>query len=173
MECRDHRDIGVSRIGPKKQQGRIFGEPHDGATAFATVCGAVMKKTILIVDDEEIITRTLSRLLEKQGYGALIAAKGEEAVGCAQQSHFDLMLCDILMPGKNGVEVARQIQEIRVQQGKGPVPIIFLTGYADETLEKQAQELKPVAYVFKPFDAFQLLTLIHSKLGEGRETGLP
>lgn len=122
-------------------------------------------KKILVIDDEEILTKTFVRLLEKQKYEVLVASRAEDALVMAEEEDFDFMLCDIRMPGRNGVETVQQIREICHQRGKGDIPIIFLTGYADEALEKQAQSLNPVAYIFKPFDTFKLLELIHSKIG--------
>jgi CheY-like chemotaxis protein len=121
-------------------------------------------KKILVVDDEEILTKTFSKMLEKQGFEVLIALRVEDALAMAEEEDFDLILCDIRMPGQNGVATAMQIQELRGQAGKKQIPIIFLTGYADEDLQMQAQELKPLAYLFKPFDTFKLIDLIKREL---------
>jgi CheY-like chemotaxis protein len=61
------------------------------------------------------------------------------------------------MPGQDGVKTIRQIKNLR---GKKEIPVIFMTGHADEDLEKEANSLSPVAYIYKPFDAFKLLDLI-------------
>ncbi len=118
------------------------------------------KSKILVIDDEEILTKTFARLLEKHGYEVFIATHPQDAIALAEEMDFDLILCDIRMPGQNGVETARQI---RAKQDRERIPIIFLTGYADEDQEREAQELKPIAYLIKPFDAFHLLRLIHSQ----------
>ena len=91
------------------------------------------------------------------GYGVLVASRGEDAVIMAEEDDFDLIVCDIRMPGQDGVKTIRQIRSLR---GKKEIPVIFMTGYADETLEKEANLLDPVAYIYKPFDAFKLLDLI-------------
>lgn len=123
-----------------------------------------MKKRILVIDDEELLTRTFARLLERQNYEVLLASRPEEALITAEKEDCDLVLCDIRMPGKNGVETVREIQSARAKQGKKPLPVIFLTGFADPKLEAEAQSLKPVAYIYKPFDTPRLLELIDSNL---------
>jgi len=116
-----------------------------------------MPPKILVIDDEEILTITFVKLLEKAGYSVLVASRGEDAVIMAEEDAFDLILCDIRMPGQNGVATIQQIKNLR---GKKEIPVIFITGYADEVLEKEASRLEPVAYLYKPFDAFKLLDLI-------------
>ena len=123
-----------------------------------------MSQKILVIDDEEILTKTFARLLEKKGYDVLVASRAEDAIAMAEEEDFSLVLCDVRMPGQNGIETAKQIRTLRQSQGKGDIPIIFLTGYADDKLEAEAQKLEPVGYVFKPFDAAHLLDLIHSNL---------
>ena len=116
-----------------------------------------MKKRILVVDDEEILTVTFVKLLETAGYGVLVASRGEDAVVMVEEDDFDLIICDIRMPGQDGVKTIQQIRNLR---GKKEIPVIFVTGYADEVLEKEANRLDPIAYIYKPFDAFKLLDLI-------------
>ncbi len=121
-----------------------------------------MKKKILVIDDEEILTKTFAKLLEKQNYEVLIASRAEDALTMAEEEDFDLILCDIRMPGKNGVETILEIRSLTQSKGRGDIPVIFLTGFADTKLEKEAQTLNPIAYIFKPFDTIKLLELIQS-----------
>lgn len=116
-----------------------------------------MQKKILVIDDEEILTATFVKLLETAGYGVLVASRGEDAVVMAEEDDFDLIICDIRMPGQDGVKTIQQIRNLR---GEKKIPVIFITGYADEILEKEANRLDPVAYIYKPFDAFKLLDII-------------
>ena len=123
-----------------------------------------MKKRILVIDDEEILTKTLARLLERQNYEVLVASRPEEACMMTKGKDFDLILCDIRMPEKNGVETIREIRSLTKSKSKGETPVIFLTGFADVKLEKEAQTLNPIAYIFKPFDTLKLLEVIESTL---------
>lgn len=124
-----------------------------------------MRKRVLVIDDEEILVKTFARLLERVNYDVLVAARPEDAIAMAEEEDFDLVLCDIRMPGKNGVQTIREIRSIGERKGKGSTPVIFLTGYADKKLEEEAQTLNPVAYLFKPFDTAKLLEVVKSALG--------
>jgi CheY-like chemotaxis protein len=114
----------------------------------------------MVIDDEELLTRTFARLLEKKGYEVLVATHSEDALAMAEEEDFDLILCDIRMPGRNGVETIREMRTRLKESGKPEVPTIFLTGFADDQLEEEARTLNPIAYIFKPFDAAQLLNTI-------------
>jgi len=123
-----------------------------------------MPKKILVIDDEEILTITFVKLLEAAGYAVLVASCGEDAVIMAEEDDFDLIICDIRMPGQNGVKTIQKIRSINQNQKTHSTPVIFITGYADEALEKEARKLEPVGYIYKPFDAFELLDLIKKKV---------
>lgn len=122
-------------------------------------------KKILVIDDEEILTKTFARLLEKQGYEVLVASRGEDALAMMEEESFDLILCDVRMPGQNGVTTVKSMADRCRQRGQKIIPVIFLTGYADENLELEARKLNPVAYIHKPFDALKLLEAIKGQLG--------
>jgi CheY-like chemotaxis protein len=62
-----------------------------------------MAKNILIIDDEELITKTLLKLLKNTGYAPTIAKSGAEAVEKVKQTDFDLIISDIRMPGMDGI----------------------------------------------------------------------
>ena len=118
-----------------------------------------MKKIILIIDDEEILTKTFTKLLERQGYEVYTAKKGQDALCMVEAENFDLVICDMRMPGLNGVDTIRQIRAL-----KPGIPVIFMTGFADEKLEEEAKELKPLAYLHKPFDVQEMLGILKQKL---------
>ncbi|MDD5216936.1 MAG: response regulator [Candidatus Omnitrophica bacterium] len=115
------------------------------------------KKKILVIDDEEILTRTFVRLLEKNGYEAFFVKTGADAVEIVKEIDFDLIITDMRMPGMNGYETLKGIREACHEQNKQSPPEIIVTGYADECLEKQVKELRPAVYLYKPFDVKVLL----------------
>lgn len=116
-----------------------------------------MAKSILVVDDEELIIKSLRKLLEKNGYSVLVAKNGQDAMVMAEEEKFDLIVSDIRMPGINGVETIQAIQEnLRKEKGED-VPVVFITGYADEEIRQQAKLLKPAAYIYKPFDITEVV----------------
>ncbi|OGW72134.1 MAG: hypothetical protein A2Y02_03370 [Omnitrophica bacterium GWA2_52_12] len=111
-----------------------------------------MKKIILIVDDEEILIQTISKLLERCGYQTARASTGQDALSMAESEKIDLIICDMRMPGMNGVETVTEIRKLKPE-----MPVVFVTGYADQKIEALAQTLKPLAYIHKPFDIQELL----------------
>lgn len=121
-------------------------------------------KKILVIDDEELITQTLAKALEKSGYEVLIAKTGSDAAVMSEEEDFDLIISDIRMPGLNGVETVRHVVEAMKGMKKKEVPIIFMTGYADEKVEAQARKLSPLAYIYKPFDYIEFLNHVKKAL---------
>jgi len=123
-----------------------------------------MAKRILVVDDEEIIIRSLTKLLEKIGYEVYVAKNGQDALVMVEEEDFDLVIADIRMPGMNGVETIKEILKTIGKKGKALPPFIFITGYADQQVEKETSALKPFAYIYKPFDINKLVEKIKEAL---------
>ena len=123
-----------------------------------------MAKKILVIDDEEILTKSFAMLLEKIGYETYTARNGQDAQILAENENIDLIICDIRMPGENGIETIGAINQIMKQQGRKSVPVVFVTGFANDTLEEEAKKLKPLAYIFKPFDMQELLGIVSQGL---------
>jgi CheY-like chemotaxis protein len=123
-----------------------------------------MAKKILVIDDEELIIKSLSRLLEKNGYEVFVAKNGQDAIIMVEEEDFDLILADIRMPGLNGVETVKNIYKEATEKGQRKIPTIFITGYADEMIEKKAKALNPAAYIYKPFDIQELVDKIKNTL---------
>lgn len=121
-------------------------------------------KKILILDDEELIIRTLAKLLEKSGYDVLVVKNGEDAVAMVEEEEMDLIISDIRMPGLNGLEAMKRVCQEQAQKGKKKIPMIFITGYADPQLEEEARRLSPVDYLYKPFDLPDLMTRVKEAL---------
>jgi CheY-like chemotaxis protein len=124
-----------------------------------------MAKRILIIDDEELIIKSLSRLLEKNGYEVFIAKNGRDALIITEDEQFDLIIADIRMPGMNGVETVNSIYKNLQTRKSQRVPTIFITGFADETMHQKAKELMPVAYIYKPFDISDFIERIKRVIG--------
>jgi two-component system alkaline phosphatase synthesis response regulator PhoP len=102
---------------------------------------------ILIADDEPDIVEIVSYNLRKEGFEVYTAADGNEALQQARQHHPDLIILDIMMPGKTGVEVC---QILRTQPEFAQTLIIFLTAVSDETVQIKGLESGADDYVAKP-----------------------
>ena len=123
-----------------------------------------MEKNILIIDDEEIITRSLKKLLKKEGYLATVVSSGEKAIEEVKNKDFNLIICDVRMPQLDGIETIKRIRSILKEQGRKPIPEIIITGYADEDKYKSAVDLKVADYVYKPFDINDFMEVVKKNL---------
>jgi len=114
---------------------------------------------ILVVDDEAIITMQLEERLNAMGYTvAGMAANGEDAIDKAQRLAPDLVLMDIVMPGKlNGIEAAGAI-------AKMDIPVVFVTSYADDAIIEKAKQVGPYGYIVKPFNELEIKAAIEVAL---------
>jgi len=106
----------------------------------------------------------VKKFLEKNGYTVFLAKNGQDALVMVEEETFDLLIADIRMPGMNGVETVLSINEILKKQNIKKVPVIFITGYADEKIEKMVEEFTPVAYIYKPFDISDLVNKVKEVL---------
>lgn len=115
---------------------------------------------ILVVDDEAIITMQLEERLSSMGYlVAGMAASGEDAIEKARRLHPDIVLMDIVMPGKmNGIEAAEIIS------GELDIPVVFVTSYADDTIIEKAKKVRPYGYIVKPFNELEIKAAIEVAL---------
>jgi len=123
-----------------------------------------MTKRILVIDDEELIIRSLAKLLEKDGYEVFVAKSGQDALVMVEEEKFDLIISDIRMPGMNGVEAIKGIYDVLQEQGVKNPPVIFITGYADKECEEAANALNPIDYIYKPFDISNLVGKVKEAL---------
>jgi len=113
-----------------------------------------MSKRILIVDDEEVIRKFLRIHLTKLGYEVTEAEDGEKAIEKIGGEKFDLIICDVMMPNKNGWEV---VKEVKSTPDLSNIPIILLTAKNDDADMFKGYELGANYYMSKPFTKDQLL----------------
>ncbi len=123
-----------------------------------------MAKRILLVDDEELVIRSVGKLLQKQGYDVLMAISGEEAINTVKKEVIDLVVFDVRMPQMNGIEAIKAIRQHQKKVGLKAIPEILITGYADETMMREAEELKVADCLYKPFDMRDFLNCVKKYL---------
>ncbi|GAC1438354.1 MAG: response regulator transcription factor [Sediminibacterium sp.] len=116
-------------------------------------------KQILIADDEQDILEIVSYNLSKEGYEIYTAKDGNEAIERAKQLHPDLIILDIMMPKKNGVEVC---QILRSQPLFQDTLIIFLTAMSDEASQIKGLETGADDYVNKPISPKVLVSRVNA-----------
>jgi CheY-like chemotaxis protein len=119
------------------------------------------KESILLVEDEPSLRLVYAKMLSRLGYTVLVASDGEEAIGyCVSEKKIDLLLTDVMMPNKGGFELAREVRGIRPR-----LPIVFMSGYTDETLEEAGARVGPgFRHLQKPFDTVTLVAKLKEAL---------
>ncbi|HLP42331.1 MAG TPA: response regulator, partial [Fibrobacteria bacterium] len=128
----------------------------------AAPAGSVPNRgTILVVEDEENIRHMVSSMLTSQGYRVLEAGGAREAdyIHENHEGEIDVLLTDVIMPGRSGREIARDFRRLRPG-----IRIVFMSGYSDEGL-LQGMESSHAVLLEKPFTASELLR----KLAEAEE----
>ncbi|HWI49921.1 MAG TPA: response regulator YycF [Rummeliibacillus sp.] len=117
-----------------------------------------MDKTILVVDDEKPIADILQFNLIKEGYKVVCAYDGDEALEKVEEVKPDLMLLDIMLPKRDGVEVCREVRK------KYDLPIIMLTAKDSEIDKVLGLELGADDYVTKPFSTRELIARVKANM---------
>ncbi|MGH2957563.1 MAG: response regulator [Solirubrobacterales bacterium] len=113
---------------------------------------------ILVVDDEPSVRESVGYALEQEGFDVTLAADGEQAEEQLSDGNFDLLVIDIMMPGKSGLDICREVR------AKSPVPIILLTAKDAEVDKVVGLEVGADDYVTKPFSVRELLGRIRAQL---------
>ena len=116
---------------------------------------------ILIVDDEPNIVMSLEFLMRKNGYQVGIARNGTEALAAIDQTPYDLILLDIMMPDVDGLQVCRQL---RARPDRAGTKVIFLSAKSRETDVRKGYEAGADLYIPKPFSTRQLMEKVRELL---------
>jgi CheY-like chemotaxis protein len=109
-----------------------------------------MSQRVLVVEDDDDARDALALILMSQGYELETAGDGDAAIAKARAFHPDVLICDWLLPGMDGVSVARVIQGIE------PIPVIFVTAHSVPDLRQRARDIRVHAYLPKPIDVGRL-----------------
>ncbi len=119
----------------------------------------VVQSHILVVDDELFFRNLYSDLLRQDQYQVTVCGSGDEAIRLLAEESFDLVLTDMVMPDKDGLDILRA-----VRSGKNPADVILVTGHA--SLESAIDALKSGArdYLVKPFDPAELQHIVRNCL---------
>jgi PAS domain S-box-containing protein len=176
--------LGLSTVsGIVKQAGgsvSLFSEPGRGTSVkvFLPMVGEValpasiettalddrgFGEVILLVEDEEAVRRLVRATLERRGYLVLVASDGPEALQAERQAdRIDLLLTDLVMPQMSGMEVARRVREKRPG-----LPVLFMSGYTDRSLQETEQLPADVEVMQKPFTSTVLAARVRRTLDNG------
>jgi DNA-binding response OmpR family regulator len=114
-----------------------------------------MSQTILIIDDEPNLRKTLAIILQKAGYTVTTAGHADEAHKLLQAGAFDLVFCDIRMPDKDGLTLLEEIRENYTE-----MPIVLLTAHASLDSAIEAVRKGATDYLLKPIDPEDILARV-------------
>lgn len=114
---------------------------------------------VLVVDDEPSLQTLLTYNLKKSGFDVILAEDGQQAFDILHEQKIDIVLLDIMLPEKSGVDVTR---ELRAE--KNQIPIIMLTALDDEIDKVVGLEIGADDYVTKPFSPREVIARVHAVL---------
>lgn len=129
-----------------------------------------MSKTVLTVEDDSAIRRGIVDALRFKGYGVLEAGHGDLGHEMAVRQQYDLLLLDLVLPGRGGLEILRAVRATRPTQ-----PVIILTARGEESDRVEGLRAGADDYVVKPFSVKELLARVEAVLrrSPGRPSDMP
>jgi signal transduction histidine kinase len=122
--------------------------------------------TVLVVDDNGDVTQIVTMMLQHGGYKVLAAGGGAEALAVLEQHRPDLILCDILMPDMDGMEVFRRVRADRRWRS---IPFVFLTALHDAQTRLTSSEMGAEGFIGKPFGLRDLLSTVSGLIRRAQE----
>jgi two-component system cell cycle response regulator DivK len=122
------------------------------------------QKTVLYVEDNEYNRKIVRQLLSRTSYKLLEAVDGEAGLAAVRAARPDLVLIDVQLPKKSGLDVTR---ELRGDPATASIPVIAVTSFALSGDDRKALEAGASAYLAKPYSPRDLLELIRKWLPEG------
>jgi DNA-binding NtrC family response regulator len=111
---------------------------------------------VLVVDDEELIRDTLAEVLSQERFAVSTAADGESALRAAEQTFFDVVLCDVSLPGIDGLEVLERLLRVSPETS-----VILITAYATVESAVEAFQRGAHDYLMKPIILDEVIAKIH------------
>jgi DNA-binding NarL/FixJ family response regulator len=122
-------------------------------------------KTILVIEDQPVMRHKTVTILKMEGYEVLEAPNGAEGIRLAHEELPDLILCDIMMPERDGYQV---LQAVRVNRATATTPFIFFTAKGEKPDMRAGMNLGADDYLVKPTPRAELLEAIHARFDRQR-----
>jgi nitrogen regulation protein NR(I) len=127
-----------------------------------------MKTRILLIEDDPGITTTLQRVLASDGHEVAIERRGDGGLTRAKTEAFDVILCDVKLPGLSGLDVVKELHAARPR-----LPIILMTAHGTTNTAIEATKLGAFDYLLKPFEMPELLDAVGKALATSRLVSEP
>jgi len=122
-------------------------------------------RKVLVVDDDAVVGRSITRVLGDRGYQVRETLDGREALEELDERPYDLVFTDIRMPGMDGIEVAT-----RLRASHPEVPVVVITGYGTEDNERRAREVGVAEFLRKPLSPETIVESAERAIRERQET---
>ena len=133
------------------------------AEGFVEVLVEMPAKRVLVIDDDAPTALLCSRLLQKAGYGTIIARDAGQAVAFAHRDQPTLIITDLMMPAGGGVSV---LERLALSSKTSAIPILVLTGSGDAALEHRATTAGALRILKKPVEPESLLEAVREAIGD-------
>jgi nitrogen regulation protein NR(I) len=118
---------------------------------------------ILLIEDDPAVVMTLRRVLADEGHSVLVEKRGDSGLALAQTTSFELVITDMKLPGLNGLDLVRELHQIRPR-----LPIILMTAHGTTETAIQATQSGAFDYLLKPFEIPEFLELVEKALASSR-----
>jgi DNA-binding response OmpR family regulator len=118
--------------------------------------------TVLVVDDDPVILKLLEVNFEMEGFTVITAKDGQEGIDTARSERPDVVISDIMMPRKSGLEL---VEELKGDAATKAIPIVLLSAKAQATDERAGLDAGADDYVTKPFEPLDLVDRVNRLLG--------
>ena len=116
-----------------------------------------MGKSVLLIEDEPNIIEAISFILSRDGWTVATHSNGHDAVGVVESTLPDLIILDVMLPGKSGYEILREIRELHETQG---IPVLMLTARGQVKDREMAERAGASRFMTKPFSNAEVLEAV-------------
>ena len=124
------------------------------------------KRTVLVIDDDPVILELLRVNFEIEGFDVITATDGEEGLARAQAEHPDVVISDVMMPRRDGLQV---LSELKGDPETESLPVILLSAKAQKSEIQHGLDLGADDYITKPFDPIQLIDRLNAVVDKPRD----
>jgi len=116
-----------------------------------------MSRRVLLIEDEPNIAEAIRFLLTREGWQVETHAEGSDALQVIQDANPDLVILDVMLPGKSGMEILRDLRELKEMQG---LPVLMLTARGQSRDREMAENAGVSRFMTKPFSNTEMLTAV-------------
>jgi DNA-binding response OmpR family regulator len=136
-----------------------------GTGAGAGTIVGVGKLTVLVIDDDPVILELLRVNFEIEGFDVICATDGEEGLKKAQAEHPDVVISDIMMPRRDGLQL---LTDLKADPDTEDLPVILLSAKAQKNEVQQGLDMGADDYITKPFDPLELIDRLNAVMTRPR-----